>query len=56
LLNDRYAQQIEGSTQSVELSADDLEILAAYSTQGLDPHLDQVQDQQEAERIDGDAL
>jgi hypothetical protein len=45
-VNDRYSQPIDGDAQSVELSADDLEILAAYSTQGLDPYTVKVRTRQ----------
>jgi hypothetical protein len=45
-LNDRYGQPIDGDAQSVELSADDPEILAAYSTQGLDPYAVKVRTRQ----------
>jgi len=55
-LNDRYGQPAEGGVQSSELSSDDREILAAYSTQGLDPWVNQGQDRKEAESIDGDGL
>jgi hypothetical protein len=55
-LNDRYGQPTEGGVQSGELSTDDMEILAAYSTQGLDSWTEQGQDQKEAESLDGDGL
>jgi Family of unknown function (DUF5681) len=53
-LHDRYGQSTDGGVQSEELSSDDLEILAAYSTQGLNPWADQGHDQQEVESRDGD--
>ena len=55
-LNDRYGQPTDRDAQSIELSADDLEILAAYSTQGLDPCAGQGEDQKEVERRDGNGL
>jgi hypothetical protein len=55
-LNDRYGQPTEGDCQSEELSADDLEILAAYSTQGSDSRPGQGQNPKDAEIIDGDGL
>jgi hypothetical protein len=55
-LNDRYGHPIGAGVQSVELSSDDLEILAAYSTQGWDPRADQGQDRKEAEGVDDNGL
>jgi Family of unknown function (DUF5681) len=53
-LSDRYGQPIEGGVQSEELSADDLQILAAYALQARDPDTDQGEDQEEAETLNGD--
>jgi hypothetical protein len=55
-LNDRYGQPDEGNVQSEELSADDLKILAAYSSRARDPDPDQGKEPKEVESIDGDGL
>ena len=57
-LNDRYGQPTEGGVQSGELSTDDMEILAAYSTHGLDSWTEQGQGQKERSggASDGDGL
>jgi Family of unknown function (DUF5681) len=55
-LNDRYGQPTEGGVQSEELSADDREILAAYSLQARDPGAGQGEDQEEAETLNSDGL
>ena len=55
-LNDRYGQPTDGDVQSEELSAEDLEILAAYSAQALDFRADHGEDPKEAERSDGEGI
>jgi hypothetical protein len=55
-LNDRYGQPTDGDVQSEELSADDLEILAAYSAQALDSRADHGEDPKEVERSDGEGI
>jgi hypothetical protein len=55
-LNDRYGQPIEGGGPSEELSADDLEILAAYSAQALDSRADHGEDPKEVKRSDGEGI
>jgi Family of unknown function (DUF5681) len=53
-LNDRYGQPTEGGIRSEELSADDREILAAYSLQARDPGAGQGEDQEEAGTLNSD--
>jgi hypothetical protein len=55
-LNDRYGQPTDGDVQSEELSADDLEILAAYSAQALDSRADRGEGPKEVERSDGEGI
>jgi hypothetical protein len=55
-LNERYGQPIEGGVRTEELSTEDLEILAAYSTQGPNFRADRGQNQKEAESVDDEGV
>jgi hypothetical protein len=55
-LNDRYGQPTDGGVQSEELSAEDLEILAAYSPQAVAPRGDQGEDSKAIESSDGESV
>jgi len=55
-LNDRYGQPSQASAQAEEMSADDLEILAAYSNQWQATHTGQNEDQKNAEGADDEGV